>query len=549
MKKRYKSCAVPRLVLLRRTLRSNPQIAAIVHTLRVPTIPLGTSETDYNNIVATVVMACPNFERLVGLCPRYSHEFQRIFHALNTRPRLKKMDWMVGSSPSQQQNRLELGPGKESGLGRTTRVPLLTPGDLLQSQSVEFLDLHLNWSHLTTLTIHALPGGTLSPCHLISTAISRLPSLQHLHLSHLPLNAFTDRTLVELQPLKTLSLNHVPGVSSAGVSAFASRSTSRSLTRLVLRHVNVDCMTALARIFAHLTELRLFAFVQAFPPLMPEGSFVCLMPYLASLSLRRIHWDITSHPHCANIADSILARSITANGFPALRSIRTPNDPEGIFQALCRPTERLDLPSDRLRSGTSFSTNSEGGGMNGRSRAMSIGAGGQSSPTAFQGGSRPATPLSVTFKAPRFNMPGSPKSPRLPSISPRFPPDGSDSAESSDLHKARLLAQARLEAAVRCPRFFVKVIDEDGTLVDRFGLGGFMGALESKIRYELLPDSGTTDETGGLASTADILEGRGAELGREGCTGQWKLGGRQGDKKERERVWHTERTRWRAVEL
>lgn len=516
MKKRYKTCTAPRLVLLRRTLRSNRQIAVIVRNLKVPATADDTTLERYHDLVASVVMGCPNFERLAGLHPRYNHTFDRLFHALSTRQKLKQMDWVVDVA-------LDLRAQSKAGVKQITKTPsisrqlppLLTPGDIQPEQSTTFLELHTSWTYLTTLNIHALPGGSLTPDNLIPEVISRLPSLQHLFLSRLPLSAFKDDALVSLPALKTLSLAHMPGVSCDGLSALATRSSSRSIRRLILRHVNFDEMPPLARILSHLVNLDSLTFVQSYPPVMPKNEFILLMPYLASNSLRKLHWDITSHPHCANSADSILAQSIQAGGLPGLRVLRTPNDPEGIFQSLCRPRERIEMPGDRFKGAM---------GAHGRNLSGSCG-----SP------STPYSPAAVGALA---------RSPTTPVVAP----EAMALCDATDLHKSRLAAQGRLEAAWRFPRFHVNVIDEDGMLVDKFALAGFMGSAGSHIRYDLQPDPGAKDEHGGLVEMEDVLESGEGVVG-ESCNGRWNMPMGTVDKKDKERWWHAERGQWRGIEL
>lgn len=518
MKKRYKACAAPRLVLLRRTLRSNQQIAVIVRSLKVPAIAEDLTVDQYHDIIASVVMASPNFERLVGLYPRYNHMFDRLFHALSTRQKLKQMDWIVSPASSPR-------PHTKAGSKQITKAPpsprhlppLLTPGDIQPAQSAAFLDQHVNWKHLTTLTIHALPGGSLTPDNLIPSVISRLPSLQHLFLSRLPFTAFKDDALLSLPSLKTLSLSHMSGISCDGLSALATRSASQSIKRLVLRQLNVDEMPPLARILSHLVNLESLAFVQSYPPKMPNNDFILLMPYLASNSVRKLHWDITSHPYCANPADAILAQSIAAGGFPGLRALRAPNDPEGIFQGLCSPRDRIELPGDRFRG----SRGAHGRSLSGGVTSLSV----------------PSSPTTT----------GTPTTPMTP-MTPIFAPDAMALGDATDLHKARLAAQGRLEAAWRIPRFHVNVIDENGMLAEKFGLAGFIGLSESKIRYHLLPDAGGQDVNGGLVEMGDVLEnGEGGD--GETCNGRWNMHTGFVDKKDRERWLHVERGQWKAIEL
>lgn len=149
--------------------------------------------------------------------------------------------------------------------------------------------------------------------------------------------------------------------------------------------------------------------------------------------------------------------------------------------------------------------------------------------------------------------------------------------DNSDLHQARLAAQTRLERARRFPRFFIDVIDERGMVVEKFGVGAFMGTVGSQIHYVLTPDVGGTDEGGGLVSVKDMVgdcgealvvgaadeksakKGSKREKGgekvesgeaktREGCIGLWNAHSFDAvDKKDKERWYHTERGRWRGV--
>ncbi|KAK0655646.1 hypothetical protein B0T16DRAFT_318095 [Cercophora newfieldiana] len=545
MKKRTKLNYGSRLVLLRRTLRANMHIAVIVRSLKAPSLPPDVGMVEYNDLVASVVMACPNLERLVSFHPTYDHTFQRLFHALSTRKRLKEMNWVVGAAPalSSQQH--------------------FAPGELLRQQCQAFLDFHHNWRHLTTLVIHCQLGATLAPYALITQALQCLPSIQNLHLSHLPPTSFSDNTLLALPPLKKLSLSHLPGITTAGLSTFATRKSSASLTSLTLIHVNLETLPALARLFSNLKSLTVFNIVQAYAPIMPTDELVCLFPYLASASLTRLHWDIPYLPTRTTTADNILARSIRASGFPALRTLRAPNDPEGIFQALCRPMDRADHPTDRYRGGQTW----HGIGHRQTSSQSQVSQSRPSSSWSHSTHSR-----SASLAAPTATNNGNSPS------NPLFPPDAlMMPRDNSDLHQARLAAQTRLERAKRFPRFFIDVIDERGMVVEKYGVGAFMGTVGSKIHYVLTPDIGGTDEGGGLVSVKDMLgdcgealtpgsaEEKSAKKGskrekagekvesaeaktREGCIGIWNAAAMEGlDKKDRERWYHTERGRWNSL--
>ncbi|KAI0125586.1 hypothetical protein BJ170DRAFT_584040 [Xylariales sp. AK1849] len=494
-KKRYKINHGSRMVLLRRTLRSNPGIAATVHSLKAPIQPQGMPIDQYLNLVASVIMACPNFEQLVGPHQNYDHSFNRLFHALSTRARLKTITWVVEASAQQRRARPNMDEEQ---------------GELHPQQSTAFLELNMNWNCLTTVLIHCLPGATLTPVSLVSTALSTMPALQHLHLSQLPLTAFDDTDLLSLASLKTLSLTDMPGITSAGISSFATRQSSQSLRSLTLQRINLDSIAALTRIFLNLVSLESFSLVQSTTPVLPPDEMIWLFPYLGSTSLRKLHWDITSQTTRANTADWILAKSIGANGFPALRVLRAPNDPEGIFQNLCSPIERIEMASDRYV---------------GRGLVSNI-------PNA-----RPTAPRTSS------NPGKSPKALQFPGFD--------EPKKSSSLHHARLVAQSRLEAARSNPRFTVNVIEEDGSILESYGLAGFIGETRSQIQYCLTPDPGATDENGGLVRITDVLNDGGEDLAdREGCTGRWNnYGDDTMDRKDKERWWHAERARWTEVTL
>jgi len=541
-KKRYKlnnPCGA-RMVLLRRTLRSLPHVAAVVRSLKVPAAPQGANAEEYHDLVASVVMACPNLERLPGFYPGYNHSFSRIFHALSTRQRLKQMDWVIEAPPIQQPPRKR---GQE-------QLAIVAPTALQPQQSRTFLECHVNWLHLTTLTIHCRPGSFLTPDSLLTNTLLCLPLLQSLYLSHLPYSSFNDGNLLSLPPLKKLTLAHLSGITTAGLSSFATRPNSASVTSLTLIHIDIDSLPALARIFSNLASLETFNIVQRAPPTMSPDESIWLFPYLASPTLRRLHWDITSTAGSPTAADAILAKSIDANGFPHLRALRTPNDPHGLFQALCRPRERADLPSDRYRGG-------------GRIRSSPPSSHGHQASTASVGTHSTTTTFSSGSSSSSGGV-GSPPS------SPGFPQPPQRWRDCGDLHAARLEAQARLEGARMVPRFFINVTDEDGVLVEKHGVGAFIGSVGSRVEYVLLPEEGATDEGGGLVGVGEMLSGGGEDVAgdgvgkvtkekekdkearstKEGCTGRWNTySGMVIDKKDKERWWHTERGRWSGVTL
>ena len=521
-KKRFKLAQGSRMLLLRRTLRSNADLAGCVRSLKVPRPDapakgnVAKSLEQYDDLAASLVMACPNLERLVGPVSGYDHSFKKLFHALSTRANLKEMNWLV--EPSNPQN-----PKSPQASSKRDRNGSITPAELDARQEGAFLDHHREWTSLNSLSVHCSPGATLTPDSLLTRTLSMLPSLQHLHLSNLPPDSFNDTTLLGLPRLHTLSLTQITGITSNGLSSFATRPDSQPLRNLHLRHIPLTSLPALARILSNLTSLDSFSLAQAFPPLMPEEDTfnLWMMPYLASPKLRKLHWDITSLQDCANVADSILARSIAAGGFPKLSLLRAPNDPEAVFQNLCRPVEWINLGTDQFCPSDM------------RTQSFSENGSAVTSPARMLSRSSKITP------SPQVSSPGGDC--YFPAILPY-----------TDLRIARLSAQTRLEKARGRPRFGVTVTDEDGSTVDNFNLGGFIGTVGSQIHYHLLPDEGSSDDKGGVVDAKDLSADSGESLieGNEGCSGMWnRLECAVADKKEKERWWHTERGRWSRIEL
>ncbi|KAJ4290105.1 hypothetical protein N0V88_006611 [Collariella sp. IMI 366227] len=340
MKKRTKTAYGARLVLLRRTLRANAQVAVIVRSLKPPARPVGVGVVAYNDLVASVVMACPNLERLVGHYPGCDHQFQRLFQALSTRPKLKEMDWVLEPSALQRQQRTRSSAYNERGGLR----------ELQPQESQLFLGFHSNWRQLTTLVVHCQPGANLSPANLLECTIRSLPSLQNLHLSQVSHTTFNDTNLLALPALKKLSLSSCPGITTAGLSALATRPSSASIHTLTLVHMNVETLPAIARIFSYLTALETFNLVQTYPPEMPPDEFIMLFPYLASASCAPSTGTFPTSPPLPPRGRHPRPQHCRAR-FP-LCATSAPQRPDGLFQALCIPRDRVDQPTDRYRPTT-----------------------------------------------------------------------------------------------------------------------------------------------------------------------------------------------------
>lgn len=506
MGKRYKGLYAPRLLLLRRTLRANKSLGAVVRSLKVPALPKGApvEATKYHDVVASVVMACPNLERLDGFYPSYRHGSENhLLHALETRRKLKELTWVVEATPPEPSPSVEKGrSGKRTSQSRKRQsrwAPSASvPADdsiperhqkLAAAHASRFVMRHDNWKELTHLTIHCVPGAVLSADgSTVAAILALLPGIDSLYLSHLPESSFNDESLLRLpRALKKLGLAHCAGVTTSGLTAFATRSAAaRSLEILTLIHQGIDSVDALVRVLAKLGALTALNVVQAAAPTVGDDTFL-FMPYLASRSLKKLHWDILeSGAVAATRADDVLARSIAAGGFPGLRAVRVPNDPDGLFQALCKPKERADLPGDRYRNAglVSQATSSRGYSKSSTNLASMEDAGARSSSDTKDSG-----------KELRL----------LPARE-----------YGSDLHAARLAAQGRLEAARRFPRFEATVTDESGEVVSSEGLAGFIGDAGSWIQYCLVPDEGGTDSRGGLAVMDDVLGDGGEDLLRRG---------------------------------
>lgn len=548
-KKKYKIIYSTRLVLLRRSLRGDHELAELVRSIKVPALADDASiETkDYHDLVASVIMACPNLERLDGFYPTYDHGHSRLFHALGSRTTLKEMTWVIDapltdqepaevtSRRSQSRSRRSQSRGRQSKSRSSSVAPQAgrhtnARGYLVPELANKFVLQHMHWKKLTNLTIHCLPGANLStPNDLISVVLTYLPSLKTLCLSHVPARSFDDDTLLAIsRPLTKLSLAHCPGVTTSGLATFASGIAASTLETLTLVHQDLDSLAVVVRILSKLSKLTQLSLVQALAPRLQDDTLVWLMPYLASPSLKALHWDILesgSHDLGSSRgteADDILARSIMAHGFPSLAKLRVPQDPGGMFQALCRPNERLDLPGDRY---------------------LNLAVSGQPSPHAPRqqmNASRNGGRIHTTKQSSSTHSYSSSGVDMMTMSDVTTPPtSGRSSSETgdsgkgffptreagSDLHQARLAAQARLEAARRFPRFEINVMDEMGQLIESAGLAGFLGDVTSKIAYCLTPEHGGTDERGGLVGIAELLSDGGEDLTEKGDVASRSGGG------------------------
>lgn len=355
--KKYRTKIGVRLKLLRRTLRGRTVLAQQVCELAVPCLQENAKALgkDMIDVVASIVMTCPNLEKLLGFYQVYCHDFDRLTHALSTRRRLKEQMWLVGENPAITQ--------------RSYRQ--LPPGLMDPEQKTSFVHYHSKWLSLTTLFLHSPGQGIMEkdmfvnakdnfdshPQKILGPGIlHRLPALKHLCISNFDMDDFDDFTLQCLPPLHSLRLQELEGVTFWGLSEFSRTRNAFTIRNLSLVNLDITYISAISNLLLHLKNLKRFALVQDTSPEVAEGEIV-FQPIIASNFLQSLHWDIVV-PGSAN---NNLVSSILANGFPRLRKIRAPIDHYGMIQALCKPRAQIEIPSDR--SGKALANGVPSGGL------------------------------------------------------------------------------------------------------------------------------------------------------------------------------------------
>lgn len=346
--KKYKLKRGSRLKLLRRTLRERKLLANLVVELRVPQMDLlfttgkQTAQwEEYRDLVASVVMVCPNLERLLGLSISYHHEFDRLTHALSTRKKLKEHTWILGEASETS----ELSP-------RSTACP----GSLGPLQMFEFLDYHVSWTNLETMTLYALDEKSSLEPSIFLRMFTHLPSLRHLCIANFNADAFADSALLCLPALESLRLERLPGVTDTGLTQYTSRLESQTLKSFTLIEQNVESLLVISKILSSLRQLERFQIVQSDQCPNLETDDMVFQPLLASSTLEYLHWDVAcpnpgtalskldyapfvKPPKHTQTPNSHLAQSILSAGFPRLETLRAPSDiePPGVLQAVCQP--------------------------------------------------------------------------------------------------------------------------------------------------------------------------------------------------------------------
>lgn len=374
--KKYRLKRGSRLKLLRRTLRERKLLANLVLELRIPEIDVSPTVAngkmnpqweDYRDLVASVVMVCPNLERLIGFNMSFHHEFDRLTYALSTRKRLREHQWILGE-PVDSTASVDDKNSKNTSTSSPTKVSRTTGKTLEPQQAFEFLHYHSCWSNLETLMLHSLNMGGVLEHGVFLRIFNRLPALRHLCISSFDADAFTDRTLQFLPPLESLRLENLRGVTDGGIAQYVSRPEARTIRSLTLIEQNISSLLVISKIFASLRLLEKFTFVQSTRlPTLPSEAMV-FQPILASASLKQLHWDVTGPESAAGLGKLLdlpfvtphkpydspnfhLAQSILYSGFPQLAELRAPSDiePLGILQSVCRPVPHGQalIPSDR----------------------------------------------------------------------------------------------------------------------------------------------------------------------------------------------------------
>ena len=245
-----------RLKLLRRTLRDRAFLAQHVRELEVlwPQCAGDPVGAEMINVVASLIMITPNLERLVGFNPTYSHEFDRLTHALSTRARLKTHVWFIGENDA-----ITLRSYKQ-----------LAPGLMDSYQKSSFISFHQNWQSLTTLFLHS-PGEGILERDVFISIFRCLPSLKHLCCSNFDEYDFNDQVLRYLPKLLSLRLQDLEGITYRGLSDFSRTKSASSMQNLALVNLDVMYISAISNLLLRMKALKRFTLVQDTSPEIEEG--------------------------------------------------------------------------------------------------------------------------------------------------------------------------------------------------------------------------------------------------------------------------------------
>ncbi|OAG08107.1 uncharacterized protein CC84DRAFT_1086404 [Paraphaeosphaeria sporulosa] len=472
-----------RLKLLRRTLREHTALAKIVREIHLPDLQalysFATIEREeIVNLVASLVMACPSLERLVGFHIPYTHTFDRLSYALSTRPNLKERLWVIADANVEED---EYDDGSVQGYYHAACDP-----------TEKFLELNTNLQYLSTLVLHqesARPVIDLTYRAVIGT-IRQLPLLRHLSLSGLSSSSFPNLALSALPPdLLSLRLENLPGINEKGLQRLSSSYVVTSLKTLALIDLEINNLDVLAAFLSpHLQHLEKFTLCQHRAPTRHAGSGC---PIFRSNVLKSVHWELRSQvtrppttqsslsvrapqPLCCSneelvacLATGVLANSIKDGLLPGLRRIRAPHDPQGVLQALCKP-----LGTALFRSDTSH-------------LAAALKLDHSSAQSTLK---NPEKETTCSLKEFLNTAPdGRADSVMLSPSSARFASHLQDIPQPTPA-RSRLAAHARILCARENPAVAVRVTDPEDNVRVETNIGGFLGDLRSNITYDLKPD-------------------------------------------------------------
>jgi hypothetical protein len=515
---RLKINGTSRLKLLRKTLRESSALAEQVRELHLPAFQMlyqnaTIEQEEIVNLVASLVMACPRLERLVGFHVPFSNAFDRLSYALSMRSNLKERTWILGSAEN------ELNEEDEDDM-KGHYIAECDPTE-------RFLDLNSNHPELSTLVLHQGPNNSSPPLNFraIVGTFRSFPQLRHLSICGLPATSFTNMVLNALPTnLRSLRLEKLPGVTEKGIQRFAASPQAVSIQKLALISLEISSVVTLGGILStHLASLEEFSLVQNKAPTLRENDST---PVFHSPSLRYLHWELRSEasslpastspspttespgsptsysadlePSCC-ISTSILATSIIDNGFPSLRRIRIPHDPQGTIQSLCKPLATALIQADILKLALAH----RAGGLSSFPVDESVSASpqedGMSSCVLV-----PEARVDSVVSLPRFGLPAA---------------NAVIDAVLTPM-RSRIAAQSRILAARKEAGMVVRVIDPDGNdRVDTI-FGSYIGHLGSKITYELKPDRCVTRRTEWVTGMEDLTGCR-ADQDRDALECAW----------------------------
>ncbi|KAI4955195.1 hypothetical protein J4E91_001053 [Alternaria rosae] len=498
---KLKTKGTSRLKLLRRTLRENAGLSRRVLELHLSDFQLlyenATIEREeIVDLVASLVMACPRLERLVGFHVHFSQAFDRLSHALSTRRNLKERVWMLTNADG------DTGADDDDETIRGNYIAECDPTE-------RFLDLSSQHSMLSSLVLFQEQCQSLT--HLNFRAVvgtfRNSPHLQNLAISGLAAHSFTNMALNAIPTnLQSLRLENLPGITEKGIQRLATSQQAVSIQKLTLVDLEIGSVLTIADILSpRLTSLKEFSLVQTRAPTLSRRNFD---PEFGSPSVRYIHWEIRSEasplpsfisptfaelpesqpfpfanvePICCH-ATSLLAASIQANAFPLLRRIRIPHDPQGVIQSLCKPLATALLPSDTSKIAT----------------ASRI-----STPDGFS--IILEEPVVDSAKTHRASTYGVTSTSRVDSVvgSPTF--ESNHAAVALTPMRSRLAAQSRILAARKDAAMTICVSSPEGEVKVNKIIGGHVGYVGSKITYDLRADNETVGRTEWIVGMNDLV--------------------------------------------